>query len=106
MNGSYGWSYYGIEAVGGDSTPGQIMPSMKTSEMKGQVSSKFILTDWPGAPDRSLTWVAAWHAVKGKGVFNISYGDGHVQAFLFPTNQRYPAQPWGATVDPGKFGWW
>jgi prepilin-type processing-associated H-X9-DG protein len=50
--------------------------------------------------------VSAWHAVRGKGVFNVCYADGHVQSFLFPADQRYPTNPWGNTVSPGRWGWW
>ena len=103
-----GWSYYGIEAIGGDNAPGAnpVTPAMKTSEMYPQPSKKIILMDWPGAPDRTLNQVAAWHSVRGTALFNILYGDSHVEAYLFSANQRYPTQPWGATVDPSKFGWW
>lgn len=108
QNGNMGWSYYGIEAIGGDNAPGAnpVTPAMKTSEMYPQPSKKIILMDWPGAPDRTLNQVAAWHSVRGTALFNILYGDSHVEAYLFSANQRYPTQPWGATVDPSKFGWW
>src|SRR5208282_4273933 len=95
-NGQYGWSYYAIEAIGGDSFPGQITPSMRTSEMR-PISNKIILVDWPGAPDRTLDQISAWHTVKGKGLFNILCGDNHVEAYLFTAAQRYPITPWGAT---------
>jgi prepilin-type N-terminal cleavage/methylation domain-containing protein len=103
-NGQYGWSYYAIEAIGGDSFPGQITPSMRTSEMR-PISNKIILVDWPGAPDRTLDQISAWHTVKGKGLFNILCGDNHVEAYLFTAAQRYPITPWGATVDPGQQYW-
>ena len=106
QNGDYGWSYYGIEAIGGDAFPGQTTPSMKTSEIRRAISQKILLVDWPGAPDRTLDQVDAWHAVAGKGTFNILYGDSHVQAYLFTTDQRYPNTPWGATVDPDARGYW
>jgi len=103
-NGQCGWSYYGIEAIGGDSFPGQITPSMKSSEMR-PISNKIILLDWPGAPDRTLDQISAWHSVKGKGLFNILYGDSHIEPYLFTADQRYPKTPWGATVDPGSQYW-
>jgi prepilin-type N-terminal cleavage/methylation domain-containing protein len=104
-NGQYGWSYYGIEAIGGDSVAGSTTPSMKTTAML-PVSSKIILMDWPGAPDRTLDQVVAWHAVKGKPLFDLLYGDGHVQAYLFTATQRYPTMPWGGTVDPVVNNYW
>jgi len=105
QNGSYGWSYYAIEAIGGDSVAGNLTPSMKTSDLLNQVATKILLVDWPGAPDRPLDNISAWHAVRGKGIFNILYGDNHVQAYLFTASQRYPDTPWGATVNPGS-GYW
>ena len=65
---------------------------MKTSEMYRPVHNKIILVDWPGAPDRTLDQVAAWHTVRGKGLFNILYGDNHVEAYLFTADQRYPTR--------------
>ena len=106
QNGTFGWSYYGIEAVGGDSTPGSSTPSMKASDMVNQVSTKILMVDWPGAPDRTLDQVSAWHAVKGKGVFNMLYADNHVKAYLFTADERYPTTPWGATADPSARGYW
>jgi prepilin-type N-terminal cleavage/methylation domain-containing protein/prepilin-type processing-associated H-X9-DG protein len=105
-NGSYGYSYYGIEAVGGDATTPAGNKPMKTVEFRARTTTKIILVDWPGAPDRSLDFVSAWHAFKGKGLFNILYADGHVQAYLFTAEQRYPLTPWGATVAPDQRGYW
>jgi len=108
QNGDYGWSYYGIEAIGGDSvtSPPQTTPPMRTSDIRQNVSTKILLMDWPGCPDRTLDQVDAWHAVAGKGTFNILYADSHVQAYLFTEDQRYPKTPWGATVDPDGRGYW
>jgi prepilin-type N-terminal cleavage/methylation domain-containing protein len=106
QNGSFGWSYYGIEAIGGDSVAGQTTPSMKTTALRSYVTKKILLMDWPSAPDRSLDQVDAWHAVVGKGVFNILYGDTHVEAYLFTADERNPNTPWGATVDPDKRNYW
>jgi prepilin-type N-terminal cleavage/methylation domain-containing protein len=111
QNGIYGWSYYGMESIGGDNNPLDFpqnngpTPSMQTSLLHGQVTSKILFVDWPGAPDRPLNYVSAWHSYKGLGLFDICYADSHVESFLFPANQRYPAQPWGATVNQ-QFGWW
>ena len=101
------YSYYGIEAIGGDSGAFTTIstPPMKTSEMN-PITSKIILMDWPAAPDRSLSQLSAWHTVKGKALYNLLYGDGHVQAYLFTAAQRYPTTPWGASVDPGARNYW
>ncbi len=104
-NGDMGFSYYGIEALGGDANPGGNKP-IKSSEIAKRPATKIILVDWPGAPDRTLDEISAWHAVRGKGLFNILYGDTHVQAYLFTAAQRYPNTPWGAPVDPDLRGYW
>lgn len=104
-NGSFGYSYYGIEALGGDASAGG-NKAIKFSEIAARPTTKIILVDWPGAPDRTLDEIAAWHTDKGIGLFNILYGDNHVQAYLFTAAQRYPLTPWGATVDPDSRGYW
>lgn len=117
QNGIYGWSYYGMESVGGDNNPNDVSknpegpgptPAMQTTLLHGQVSSKILFVDWPGAPDRPLNWVSAWHAYKGLGVFNTCYADGHVESFLFPANERDSStnNTWGISVNPGRWGWW
>ena len=106
QNGSFGWSYYGIEAVGGDATAGSTTSPMKASDMVNQVAKKILMVDWPGAPDRTLDQVSAWHAVRGKGIFNLLYADNHVQAYLFTADERYSVTPWGAPVDPAARGYW
>jgi|GEM_PF-117915 prepilin-type N-terminal cleavage/methylation domain-containing protein/prepilin-type processing-associated H-X9-DG protein len=112
QNGQYGWSYYGMEAVGGDNSPAlpatEWTPSMQTSLLKGEITTKILFVDWPGAPDRPLNWVSAWHAVKGKGLFNMCYADGHVEGFLFPGYERDSPtnNTWGITVSPTRWGWW
>jgi len=104
-NGPMGFSYYGIEALGGDSKVGG-NKAIKTSDIARKPATKIILVDWPGAPDRSLDQISAWHSDRGKGLFNILYGDNHVQAYLFTADQRNPQTSWGATVDPDLRGYW
>jgi len=104
-NASFGYSYYGIEALGGDSSPGGNKP-IKLSDIAALPTTKIILVDWPGAPDRTLDEIAAWHTDHGIGLFNILYGDNHVHAYLFTAAQRYPLTPWGATVDSDSRGYW
>jgi prepilin-type N-terminal cleavage/methylation domain-containing protein len=104
-NNGMGYSYYGIEALGGDANTGANKP-MKVSEFARKPSAKILLVDWPGAPDRTLQEVSAWHTDKGQGLFNILYGDNHVQAYLFTAAQRYPTTPWGVPVDPDLRGYW
>ena len=104
-NGDMGYSYYGIEALGGDAKTGG-NKAIKTSQIAKRPTTKILMVDWPGAPDRSLDEISAWHTDKGKGLFNILYGDNHVQAYLFTADQRYPKMPWGATVDPDLRNYW
>jgi len=110
-NGPCGWSYYGIECIGGDwqlfAPADQTTPSMKKGDFSPFVSSKIVLMDWPGAPDRPLDQVDAWHAAKGRPYFNLLYGDNHVQAYLFTAAQRdSPTNNiWGAPVNPAN-GYW
>jgi prepilin-type N-terminal cleavage/methylation domain-containing protein len=115
QNGIYGYSYYGMESVGGDNNPLDIAnnnnmpaPSMQTTLLHGQISTKILFVDWPGAPDRPLNWVSAWHAYKGMGVFNTCFADSHVESFLFPANQRYSStnNTWGLQVSPARWNWW
>lgn len=108
-NGSYGWSYYGIEAIGGAPGPNGT-PPMKRTDMAGYVSTKIILVDWPGAPDRPLDQVSAWHAVTGLGLFNILYADNHVSGYLFTKDERDDPSNghniWGIAVDPANRHYW
>jgi hypothetical protein len=102
----YGYSYLGIEAIGGDSSVGSLVPSMKKSEFQPYSTTKIVLMDWPGAPDRTLDQIDAWHSAKGRPFFNLLYGDNRVQAFLFLATNRYPATSYDATIDPLTRGFW
>jgi hypothetical protein len=110
-NGPYGWSYYGIEAIGGDwqqfAPAGQTTLPMKQADFLSFVGSKIVLMDWAGGPDRPLDQVDAWHAAKGRPYFNLLYGDNHVQAYLFTAAQRDSSTNniWGVQVDPA-IGYW
>ncbi|HWF19025.1 MAG TPA: prepilin-type N-terminal cleavage/methylation domain-containing protein [Verrucomicrobiae bacterium] len=108
QNGTYGWSYYGIESIGGGTNSSGSTPAMKRTEMVEKISTKIILVDWPGAPDRPLDMVSAWHAVNGVGLFNILYADSHVSGYLFTAAERDSStnSMWGATVDPALRGYW
>lgn len=80
---------------------------MKKAECSPYVSSKIMLMDWPGAPDRPLDQVDAWHAAKGRPYFNLLYADNHVQAYLFTAAERDSSTNniWAAPVTPSK-GYW
>lgn len=113
---SYGYGYCGIEALGGDRGLFEIIeqsaptasdvPSMKQSDILPYTSSKMVLMDWPGAPDRTLDQVDAWHAAKGIPFFNVLYSDSHVQAYLFAATNRFPATTYDSIIDPVTRGFW
>jgi hypothetical protein len=66
-------------------------------------SSKLILSDWPWFGDRDVNDIhSAWHNDRGKPVFAMLYGDGHVLFFKFPQNRQALD---GLTVDL-NFDWW
>jgi prepilin-type N-terminal cleavage/methylation domain-containing protein len=86
----YGW--YGIDCIGGFNFPGQEVPSMKTAAMqtRGGPTRKIVLMDWAASPDRQLNEKSAWHAERGRGFFNLLYGDNHVEGYLFTAEERFP----------------
>jgi prepilin-type N-terminal cleavage/methylation domain-containing protein len=96
---SYGW--YGIDGVGGFNFPGMPeIPSMKLAGLnaKGGPTRKIILMDWAASPDRAPASAAsAWHSEGSKGLFNILYGDNHVDNYSFKTAERSTSIP-GGTV--------
>jgi prepilin-type N-terminal cleavage/methylation domain-containing protein/prepilin-type processing-associated H-X9-DG protein len=96
----YGWC--GISCVGGYSFPGPTaVRSMKTSDMnKKGTTTKILLMDWPASPDRALDEASAWHGVRGKGRFNVLFGDTHVENFLFTAQERVltASNPLGQTA--------
>ncbi len=96
---------YGVKWVGGNdgNMVSPIVPSIKATEIARKASSKIILGDWPWFPDRNIfDPKSAWHNDKGKSVFPILFGDGHVKFFTFPTNilsmRRQTPSP--------DFTWW
>jgi len=108
QNGQFGWSYFAIEAIGGglDSQGRVLTPALKKSEIGAFISTKILFMDWPGAPDRPLDRIDAWHSAVGKPYFNILYADNHSQSFLFAISNRVPATPRDAVVDPIAHGFW
>jgi prepilin-type N-terminal cleavage/methylation domain-containing protein len=103
------YPWLGINCIGGYNhpVPTSAVPSMKTSEMQNrQPTKKILLLDWAGGPDRALNQVSAWHADKGKGIFNIMFGDLHVESFLFREDERYPKINYSDVGDPDKRRFW
>ena len=89
-----------------------ITPSLKfTSLNKFSVTRKIILLDRAGSPDRSLTVdQAPWHADKGKGIYNILFGDNHVEGYLFKAEERIgggtPPLSYGSVPDLSQRNYW
>ncbi|HYG25071.1 MAG TPA: prepilin-type N-terminal cleavage/methylation domain-containing protein [Verrucomicrobiae bacterium] len=101
----YGW--LGIACIGGNSFPGQEVPSMKVREIAKDPTRKIISMDWAGAPDRSVDQAAnTWHSDRGKGLYNILYGDTHVEGYLFKAKERYPDVSYGAKPDAALRNYW
>src|SRR5262245_54059386 len=78
---------------------------MKTSEVARSPSNKIIQGDWPWYADRDKNdpW-SQWHNYKGEYRFNMLWGDGHTDYFIFPKS----ATTWnygGPQPDP-NFTWW
>jgi len=92
------WSadIYRVKHVTGDKFAAAGTPesrSIKTSEIAPKPSTKIIQGDWPwfgtrdpgdGTLNRTAASKGVWHNNKGKRGWNMMYGDGHVQLFLFP----------------------
>ena len=98
------YSWLGIDCVSGNKTT---VPSMKTTQMtRFTPTLKIIAMDWASSPDRALDQVSAWHADKGKGIFNILYGDCHVSSYLFKATERYPALSYSSPADTSQRNYW
>jgi prepilin-type N-terminal cleavage/methylation domain-containing protein len=101
----YGW--LGIACIGGYTFPGQEIPSMKVSEITKDPVRKILVMDWAASPDRPIEQVVnTWHGDKGKGLFNLLYGDTHVSGYLFKASERYPNVSYGAKGDTTLRNYW
>ena len=79
--------------------------SIKGSEVARSAANKIIQGDWPWHPNRG--WddrKSQWHNYKGKSLSVVAFGDGHAEAYKFPTKPAGDAF-WGAVPDPGN-AWW
>jgi len=89
-----------------------ITPSRKLSDMTRMgVTRKIVMLDRAGSPDRPLDKVESpWHSDKGKGLFDILYGDNHVEGYLFKEDERVgggsPPLNWGTVPDVSKRNYW
>jgi len=85
-----------------------VTKSRKFSDMNRLgVTRKIVMFDRAGAPDRKLDQVqSAWHADKGKGLFNILYGDNHVESYLFKESERTPTVTYSTPPDLSARNYW
>jgi prepilin-type N-terminal cleavage/methylation domain-containing protein/prepilin-type processing-associated H-X9-DG protein len=74
---------------------------IKASEIATGPSNKIIQGDWPWHANRGNTdRKSIWHNYKGKSRYNMLFGDGHVEAYLFPEKLKdwlfdpKPTQAW------------
>lgn len=79
--------------------------SMKLAEIAQSAANKIIQGDWPWHPNRG--WDDAksrWHNFKGKSLSVVCFGDGHAEAYKFPTIKD--TDPfWSKPPDPNN-AWW
>jgi prepilin-type N-terminal cleavage/methylation domain-containing protein/prepilin-type processing-associated H-X9-DG protein len=77
---------------------------IKTSEIARNAVNKIIQGDWPWQGSRDINdKKSVWHNYKGKRTFNMLFGDGHVENYLFP--KEYVNWQLSPPYDP-KFKWW
>ncbi len=99
--------WFRVKHVTGDSTAprgSKEATSIKTTEIARSAVNKIVQGDWPwhGSRDPSDK-KSVWHNYKGKRTFNMLFGDGHVENYLFPSGY----QKWQLSPPPDlNFKWW
>ncbi len=79
---------------------------IKTSEIGQSPVNKIIQGDWPWHANRGNTNPRSiWHNYKGKSRFNMLWGDGHIEFYLFPDPKIMEPWIWSPAPDP-NFKWW
>ncbi|MBX3732558.1 MAG: type II secretion system protein [Verrucomicrobiae bacterium] len=97
-----------VKHVTGDSRAPRGSPQgtpIKTSEIAISAANKLIQGDWPWWADRNKNdpW-SQWHNYRGQYKFNVLFGDGHTEFFMFP-REAYQWNYTGPRPDPA-FTWW
>ncbi|MBL9137793.1 MAG: prepilin-type N-terminal cleavage/methylation domain-containing protein [Verrucomicrobiales bacterium] len=79
---------------------------MKLSELTLGASHKIMQGDWPWHSNRGNTDTKSiWHNYKGKSRFNMLFGDGHMEFYLFPEPRQMEA--WIFNPAPSRdWKWW
>ena len=77
---------------------------IKTTEIALAPSHKIVQGDWAWHANRGNTDSRSiWHNYKGRSRFNMLFGDGHVEFYLFPDKLR----DWTFTPSPSRdWQWW
>jgi len=111
---SYGNSYlvqwqhdsFRVRHVAGDANSSILYERtpIKTSEIALGPSHKIIQGDWPWHANRgNIDKRSIWHNYKGRSRFNMLYGDGHVEFYLFPDKLK----DWTFDPKPSRdWLWW
>ena len=99
--------WFRVKHVTGDSTAprgSKEATPIKGSEIARRPANKMIQGDWPWHGTRAITdKKSVWHNYRGKRTFNMLFGDGHVENYLFP--KGYEAWQLSPPPDP-NFAWW
>lgn len=84
---TWGSDRCGVKYVGGNTAQMQGTRSdpIKASEVARKPSTKIILGDWNWDRDPADP-KSVWHNIKGRPVFPMLFGDGHVIFYKFPVN--------------------
>ena len=79
---------YGVKYVGGDDgkISGEVIIPIRGVEVAKKASTKIILGDWPWDGRDYNDLKSVWHNFKGKPVWPILFGDGHVVYYKFPSS--------------------
>ncbi len=98
-----------VKHVTGDSRAPRGSPEatpIRTSEIARSPANKIIQGDWPWHANRGNTdRRSIWHNDRGKSRYNMLFGDGHVEYYLFPPPREMEAWIWSPAPDP-TFRWW
>lgn len=95
------FTFYRVEhitgAVGGN-------PPLRQSEVELSAANKIIFGDTPWEPSRLINRPESWwHNAQGQERFNMLYGDGHAEFYLFPPDMVN----WRSAPPPDRgFLWW
>ena len=77
---------------------------IKASEVGLSPVSKIVLGDWHWQGTRDVNdKKSIWHNYKGRRYYNMLFGDGHVEAYVFP--KEYVGWQQGPVPDP-SYKWW